>query len=219
MEICSGYPKKELRRISWQTGLPVWSSPVFSRAPATQPTNKRRFTASLKRLFSLFPCWPTWAHGDAGSLLRPGNSRYVPSFLKRADSECGRHSWPNSEAFTWERPCRAGRSAPSFEPLSSLPSVAKPMREQAVRLDSIASGTDQALAYVWMVPFATSKLATVASPSMPRKKGPHIFSGSNPENCEQRLLNVCFGVRSGSCRASSAHKFVLSFLYDKLDTV
>jgi hypothetical protein len=145
MEICSGDPKKESRRISWQTGLPAWSSPGSFRAPTTQPTNKRRFTASLKRLFSLFPCWPTWAHGDAGSLLRPGSSRSAPSFLKRAASGCGRHSWPSSEAFIWERPCRAGRSAPSFRRLLSLRLAAKPVLEQAVRLDSIASGTGQAL--------------------------------------------------------------------------
>ena len=71
--------------------------------------------------------------------------RSAPSFLKKVASECGRHSWPSSEAFTWERPCRAGRFWPSFKPLLRRPCVAKPMLERAVRLDSIASGTCQAL--------------------------------------------------------------------------
>jgi hypothetical protein len=31
--------------------------------------------------------------------------------------------------------------------------------------------------------------------------------------------SACFGFSPGSRRTSSAHKFVLSFLYDKLDTV
>src|SRR5271163_728067 len=137
MEICSGYPEKRSRRISWQIGWRVWSNPVCSCAPATQPTNKRRFTASLKRLFSLSPCWPTWAHGDVGSLLRPDNSRSAPSFLKRAANECGRPSWPNSEAFTWERLRLVGRAPPSFGPLLSLPSAAKLRREEAVRLDRL----------------------------------------------------------------------------------
>jgi DNA-binding HxlR family transcriptional regulator len=98
------------------------------------PTHKQ------KAIYSL-----TEASIQLGLLLRPGNSRSAPSFLKKAASECGRHSWPSSEAFTWERPCRAGRSAPNFKPLLSLQLVAKPMLQQALRLDSIASGTGQAL--------------------------------------------------------------------------
>jgi hypothetical protein len=137
MGISSGSPKKESHRISWPTGWCVSSNLVSSHVLTIRPTSRRRFTASPSRPFSLFLCWRTWARGDVGTLLRPGNSRSARSFLKKAASECGRPSWPNSEASTWERLRRVGQSPPSFRPLLSLLSDAKLRPEQAVRLDSL----------------------------------------------------------------------------------
>ncbi len=109
------------------------------------PTHKQKAIYSLTE--ASIQLVPLLAHmGAWGCRFTPASRllRSAPGFLKKAASECGRPSWLSSEAFTWERPCRAGRSAPSFEPLLSLQFAVKTRLKQAIRLDSIASRTGQA---------------------------------------------------------------------------
>src|SRR5580692_11628272 len=122
MEICSSSPKKALRRISWQTDWIGCFNWVSCRAFRTQPTSRRQYTALPNHRLNLFLCWPTWALGDASTLLRRRNYQFERSFLKKGENGCGRHSWLSFEASTSEHQLRGGQFSLNSKPhLSLLP--------------------------------------------------------------------------------------------------
>jgi DNA-binding HxlR family transcriptional regulator len=89
-------------------------SGLLSRAD--DPTHKQKAIYSLTE--ASIQLVPLLAHMGAWGCRHTSASRELSiraQLLEKGGKECGRPSWPNSEASTWERLRRVGRFPPSFK--------------------------------------------------------------------------------------------------------